>query len=128
MSSIVKIVQPSGILDGLNANQLRRDISDLVENGANIVLVDFQDITFMNSAGLGALVSILKKVRSLGAELFICSLNEQVKMIFELTKMDLIFKPFANRNEVDQAVKNLDNFSGVCNFSIKGLGIKQESR
>ncbi len=128
MSSIVKIVQPSGILDGLNANQLRRDISDLVENGANIVLVDFQDITFMNSAGLGALVSILKKVRSLGAELFICSLNEQVKMIFELTKMDLIFKPFANRNEVEQAVKNLDNFSGVCNFSIKGLGIKQESR
>ncbi len=128
MSSIVKIVQPSGILDGLNANQLRRDISDLVENGANIVLVDFQDITFMNSAGLGALVSILKKVRSLGAELFICSLNEQVKIIFELTKMDLIFKPFANRNEVEQAVKNLDNFSGVCNFSIKGLGIKQESR
>ena len=128
MSSIVKIVQPSGILDGLNANQLRRDISDLVENGANIVLVDFQDITFMNSAGLGALVSILKKVRSLGAELFICSLNEQVKMIFEMTKMDLIFKPFANRNEVEQAVKNLDNFSGVCNFSIKGLGIKQESR
>lgn len=128
MSSIVKIVQPSGILDGLNANQLRRDISDLVENGANIVLVDFQDITFMNSAGLGALVSILKKVRSQSAELFICSLNEQVKMIFELTKMDLIFKPFANRNEVEQAVKNLDNFSGVCNFSIKGLGIKQESR
>lgn len=128
MNSIVKIVQPSGILDGLNANQLRRDISDLVENGANIVLVDFQDITFMNSAGLGALVSILKKVRSQGAELFICSLNEQVKMIFELTKMDLIFKPFANRNEVEQAVKNLDNFSGVCNFSIKGLGIKQESR
>ena len=128
MSSIVKIVQPSGILDGLNANQLRRDISDLVENGANIVLVDFQDITFMNSAGLGALVSILKKVRSQGAELFICSLNEQVKMIFELTKMELIFKPFANRNEVEQAVRNLDNFSGVCNFSIKGLGIKQESR
>ena len=128
MSSIVKIVQPSGILDGLNANQLRRDISDLVENGANIVLVDFQDITFMNSAGLGALVSILKKVRSQGAELFICSLNEQVKMIFELTKMDLIFKPFANRNEVEQAVRNLDNFSSVCNFSIKGLGIKQESR
>ncbi len=128
MSSIVKIVQPSGILDGLNANQLRRDISDLVENGANIVLVDFQDITFMNSAGLGALVSILKKVRSQGAELFICSLNEQVKMIFELTKMELIFKPFASRNEVEQAVKNLDNFSGVCNFSIKGLGIKQESR
>ena len=128
MSSIVKIVQPSGILDGLNANQLRREIGDLVENGANIVLVDFQDITFMNSAGLGALVSILKKVRSQGAELFICSLNEQVKMIFELTKMDLIFKPFANRNEVGQAVKNLDNFSGVCNFSIKGLGIKQESR
>jgi len=47
--------------------------------------------SYMNSSGLGALVSILKAVRSTGAELFICSLSEQVKMIFHLTKMDRVF-------------------------------------
>ncbi len=104
MSSIVKIVQPSGILDGVRTNELRREISDVVESGADIVLVDFQDVTFMNSSGLGALVSTLKVMRSAGAELFLCSLSDQVKIIFQLTKMDRVFKTFANRDEFEQKV------------------------
>ena len=104
MSSIVKIVQPSGILDGVRTNELRREIGDVVESGADIVLVDFQDVMFMNSSGLGALVAILKGVRSAGRELFICSLNEQVKMIFELTKMNRVFKSFASRDEFERKV------------------------
>ena len=104
MDSIVKVVQPSGILDGITVNSLRREISDIVEGGANIVLVDFQDVTFMNSSGLGALVSTLKVVRSAGAELFLCSLSDQVKIIFELTKMDRVFKTLANRDEFEQKV------------------------
>jgi anti-anti-sigma factor len=104
MSSVVKVIQPSGILDGVNANQLRREINDFVENGADIVLVDFQNITFMNSTGLGALVSTLRTVRSAGGELFICSLNEQVQMIFNLTKMDRVFKTFTNRDEFERKI------------------------
>ena len=104
MSSTVKVIQPSGILDGVRANQLRREITDVVESGADIVLVDFQDITFMNSTGLGALVATLRAVRSAGSELFICSINEQVQMIFQLTKMDRIFKSFTNRDEFERKI------------------------
>lgn len=104
MNSTVKIVQPSGILDSITANDLRREINDVVESGADIVLVDFQDVTFMNSSGLGALVAILKNVQSRGKKLFICSLSEQVKMIFQLTKMDRVFKPFTNRDEFEQKI------------------------
>jgi anti-anti-sigma factor len=105
MGSVVKVIQPSGILDGISANQLRREINDVVENGADIVLVDFQDVTFMNSTGLGALVSTLRTVRSAGSELFICSLNEQVQMIFKLTKMERVFKPFTNRDEFEREIR-----------------------
>lgn len=104
MNSSVKIIKPSGILDGVTVNELRREISDIVEKGTDIVLVDFQDVTFMNSSGLGALVSTLKVVRSAGAELFICSTSEQINMIFQLTKMDRVFKTFANRDEFEQKV------------------------
>lgn len=102
MSSIIRIVQPCGILDSTATNQLRREVSDVVEDGANIILVDFQDVTFINSSALGALVSTLKLVRSAGAELFICSLTEQVKMMFELTKMNRVFKSFISRDEFEQ--------------------------
>ncbi len=108
MNSSMKVIQPSGILDGVAVNGLRREITDIVEGGTNIVLVDFQDVTFMNSSGLGALVSTLRVVRSAGAELFLCSLSEQVRMIFELTKMDRVFKMFNSRNEFEEKVASVE--------------------
>ncbi len=108
MNSSMKVIQPSGILDGVAVNGLRREITDIVEGGTNIVLVDFQYVTFMNSSGLGALVSTLRVVRSAGAELFLCSLSEQVRMIFELTKMDRVFKMFNSRNEFEEKVASVE--------------------
>jgi anti-anti-sigma factor len=104
MSSVVKIVQPSGILDGIKANQLRREISDVVASGANTVLIDLADVTFMDSSGLSALVSALKMVRTAGGKLYLCSINEQVKMVFELTRMDRVFETFGNREEFNNAI------------------------
>ncbi|MBD2742549.1 STAS domain-containing protein [Coleofasciculus sp. FACHB-1120] len=104
MNPVVKIVQPSGILDGMKATQFRQEISDIVENGGNIVLIDFKDVTFMDSSGLGALVLALKTVRAAGGKLFICSINEQVRMLFELTSMDRVFEIFPNREEFNNAI------------------------
>lgn len=104
MSPIVKVVHPSGILDGTKAGEFRQEISDVVENGANVVLIDFKDVTFMDSSGLGALVLALKTVRASGGKLFICSINEQVKMLFELTSMDRVFEIFANQEEFNKAI------------------------
>ncbi len=99
MSSVVKVVQPTGILDGIKANKLRRDISDIVASGANIVLIDLKDVTFMDSSGLSALVSALKTVRTAGGKLYLSSINEQVKMVFELTRMDRVFETFADQDD-----------------------------
>ena len=104
MSSIVKAFQPSGILDGVRGSQLRREIISAVETGVDIVLLDFQDITFMNSAGLGTLLAALKTARKTGGNIFICSINAQIKMVFEMTKMERVFQVFANRNEFKSAI------------------------
>lgn len=108
MSPIVKVVKPSGILDNLTTQKLRQDIDDLLSSGANTILVDFQDVTFMNSSGLGALVAILKNVRAQNAQLFLCSLSEQVKMIFALTKMDRIFQICENPSDFEQKVNKIN--------------------
>ena len=104
MSPVVKVVQPAGILDGTKAGQFRQEISNLVDSGVDIVLVDFQDVTFMDSSGLGALVLALKTVRAAGGKLFICAVNEQIKMLFELTSMDRVFEIHANREEFENAL------------------------
>jgi anti-anti-sigma factor len=104
MSPVVKVVQPVGILDGTQASRLRQEINDAVTARTDIVLIDLESVTFMDSSGLGALVIALKTVRTAGGKLFLCSINDQVKMLFQLTSMDRVFEIFSNRAEFNQAV------------------------
>ncbi len=105
MNFVVEVIKPKGILDGTKATEFRQKVGETVESGAKVILVDFTDVTFMDSSGLGALVFSLKTVRDAGAQLFLCSLNEQIKMLFELTSLDRVFNIVSNRAELEQNLK-----------------------
>ncbi|MEH1836001.1 MAG: STAS domain-containing protein [Nostoc sp.] len=104
MSLSVKVLELSGILDGIRGNELRREVSNIVDNGADILLLDMKEVKFIDSSGLGALVSAMQIVRNANSKLFVCSISDQVKMLFELTKMDRIFKTFADQDEFNRQV------------------------
>lgn len=93
----VTILQPAGILDSTQASTFRQNVSDRVRDGAKHILIDFQDVTFMDSSGLGALVLALKTARSSKVKMSICAINDQVKMLFELTSMDRVFELHESR-------------------------------
>lgn len=101
---IVKVIRPYGILDNSKAAEFRQHIDQLIDSEAEVILVDFQDVNFMDSSGLGALVLGLKTVRASGKKLFVCSINEQIKMLFELTSMDKILEIYPNLEAFNQAV------------------------
>ena len=94
-----EILQFSGILDGTRTQELRDRINQAIERDAKTILVDLSDVTFMDSSGLGALVTALKAVRATGGKLCICSVNEQVKILFELTSMDRVFEIFRDQSD-----------------------------
>jgi anti-sigma B factor antagonist len=102
MNPVIKVVQPSGIVDGTKAIEFRQEISNSIDKKPDILLIDFKDVTFMDSSGLGALVLSLKTVRTAGIRLVLCSINDQIKMLFELTSMDRVFEIFPNREEFNQ--------------------------
>lgn len=104
MNSALEVIEPKGILDGTKAVDFRNKIDRSIENGAQLILVDFTDVTFMDSSGLGALVLALKTVHNAEAKLFLCSINEQVKMLFELTSMDRVFEIFSNREKFEASI------------------------
>lgn len=99
----VKVVEPVGILDGTKAGQLRATIDDDVRTGADIILIDLSNVTFIDSSGLGGLVVALKAVRLAGGRLCVCSINDQVRILFELTSMDKVFEIFPNRAAFERA-------------------------
>ncbi|MEH2312634.1 STAS domain-containing protein [Nostoc sp.] len=104
MSLSVEVLELTGILDGIRGNELRREVSAIVANGTEILLLDMKEVKFIDSSGLGALVSAMQIVRNANGKLFVCSISDQVRMLFELTKMDRIFKTFTDQDEFNRQV------------------------
>jgi anti-anti-sigma factor len=99
MDTKFETIELTGILDGIKGNELRREVSEIIAKGTDVLLIDLKDVNFINSSGLGSLVSSMQIVRDVNAKLFVCSINDQVKMLFELTKMDKIFKVYKDKED-----------------------------
>jgi anti-anti-sigma factor len=104
MNSAIQIVKPSRMLDTAQASQIRQEINQILESGAAVVLIDLENVLFIDSSGLGALVLAYKSLRSVGGKLFLCSAAPQVRMLFELTGTDQVFQVFANQQEFHAAI------------------------
>lgn len=82
--------------------------SDLaIRSEANVVLIDFAEVEFMSSPSLMALVVVFKQVRKADKRLFLSSVNEQVRMLLELTGMDEIFEILESLDDVSNAERSL---------------------
>jgi anti-sigma B factor antagonist len=90
-SSGVLVVQVDGQLIVGNRHELKDLIQAALEKGERRLLIDFSRTGYIDSSGLGALVSISKRVREAGGELRLSGLNEDLRSLFELTKLDTLF-------------------------------------
>ncbi|MBN3873474.1 STAS domain-containing protein [Nostoc sp. JL33] len=104
MREEVKVIKLIGNLNATTSQQFRQNITDVLVSGAKIVLVDFQDVTFMDSSGLGALVLAFKTLRAADTKLVLCSINEQVRILLELTNMDKVFEIFPSQDVFNQVL------------------------
>ncbi len=87
----VTIVELTGQLIVGNRQELKNDILRLLEEGSRKFLIDFSDTAYIDSSGLGVLVSLSKKIREQGGEMRLSNLNEDLRTLFELTKLDTLF-------------------------------------
>ena len=91
MNQQVKVISISGSFNANNSQSFRQSITELMDTGMSILLIDCHNVTFMDSSGLGTLVLTFKALQESGIKMVICSINEQVRMLFELTGMDSKF-------------------------------------
>ncbi|NEP76344.1 MAG: STAS domain-containing protein, partial [Okeania sp. SIO2G5] len=80
---MLKVFQPNQFVTEVNAFEIREWVKESLNTGASNLLIDFQDVTFINSSGLGALAIALKMVREAGCRLALCSLSAQARMTLE---------------------------------------------
>jgi anti-sigma B factor antagonist len=87
----VTVVKVEGQLIVGNRQELKDLVAAALDKGERRILIDFSQTGYIDSSGLGALVSISKRVREAGGELRLSGLNEDLRSLFELTKLDTLF-------------------------------------
>ncbi len=87
------IVLVRGDIDAYHSADFKKNLKEKIEafSGKTVVL-DLSEVSYIDSAGLGSLVAILKTARSLSKSFVLASLKPNVKRIFEMTRLDNVFK------------------------------------
>ena len=96
------VLAPAGRLTVVTAPQLRATIAERIAGGDRLIVVDLSATDFVDSSGLGALVSCLKSARQAGGDLRLVAPTEQVAMVLHMTNLDRILQP---RASVDDALR-----------------------
>jgi anti-sigma B factor antagonist len=91
------VVDVDGQLVVTNRQEFKQVVLDEVEQGARSIVVDFSRSAYIDSSGLGALVSLGKRIREAGGDLRLAGLNEDLRTLFELTRLDALFPLYGTR-------------------------------
>ena len=87
----VDVLKLEGRLDASSAKDLKEKVSSLTKENHIKLIIDMGAVDFIDSSGLGSLVSSLRTVNKLGGDIKITALQDQVRAIFELTRLHRIF-------------------------------------
>jgi anti-sigma B factor antagonist len=99
---VAVVTLPMEELDAGNAGAFKRDMGPVLEAATKVVL-DLHRLRFMDSSGLGAFLSCLRKLNEKGGDLKLCGLSKPVRAIIELVRMHRIFDIHATSEEAVRA-------------------------
>lgn len=88
----VTVVTVEGELTVGNRGQLKEMVLARLAQGDESFVIDFDQTGYIDSSGLGVLVSLSKRIREQGGRLRLAGLNQDLRTLFELTKLDSLFQ------------------------------------
>ena len=90
-------------LDANNSEELKTELNRLFGSGSKDLIVDLKEVRFIDSSGLGVLVSGFKNASTRQGTIKLSGLQTQVKSMFELTRLHRVFDIFPT---VDDALES----------------------
>ena len=80
-----------GSLDALTVRDIRPIIDAVVADGPKRVSVDFDELTMIDSSGVGAIVSLFKRIKASGGEVVVLRAHDQPLAVLKLLKLERVF-------------------------------------
>ena len=101
------IVRLAGDLIGEdNGASLLEIVNDAIQQQVFTCIIDISKLRYINSSGIGVLITILTKFRNKGGEVYLMKPSENVQKLLVITKLNAIFQIVQNESEVVRASKN----------------------
>lgn len=92
MSQKVEVYKPSGRLDAQSYQEIRNEVMAIANTRPDVLVIDLEKVDYVDSRGLGLLLTLLKFMRSIGSKLILCGMNKQVEILFSITSIENLFE------------------------------------
>lgn len=100
-------------LDASSAKAFKAEMAPFIADRARVVL-DLSRLKFVDSSGLGAMLSSLRQLNAVGGDLRLCGMNKQIRALFELVRMHRVFEIYNSSEDaarswsIQEAVRKPD--------------------
>ena len=98
LGEVSVILVPGTTLDASSAKDFKAAMAPLLTAGGKVIL-DLSQLKFVDSSGLGAMLSCLRQINSVGGDLKLSGMNKPIRALFELVRMHRVFEIFNTREE-----------------------------
>ncbi|MCF7873022.1 MAG: STAS domain-containing protein [Candidatus Omnitrophica bacterium] len=99
------IVSVSGEINIDTSPDLRKAFDQYTQQGIKKVIIDCVNLTYIDSSGLATLIELMQRLKKIEGELKICNLENKVKSVFEVTKLDKLFDICASQEQAVERFK-----------------------
>ncbi len=97
------VLVPGKELDAGNAAELKQNMEPILETYQHVIL-DLSELTFVDSSGLGAILSFTRKLALKQGELKLCCLQKPVRALVELVRLHRVLDIFNTRDEATRSL------------------------
>jgi anti-anti-sigma factor len=98
----VLVVEPRGGIDSTNAKAFAAQVMDSFKTRQGNLVIDFQKVKYISSAGFRSLLLIGKSVETAQRKLVLCGMNAEVRRVFEIAMFNELFIICASREDAAQ--------------------------
>jgi len=93
------VVALAGEIDLHHTPEVHKALVAVCERRPERLVVNLEDVTYMDSSGIGTLVEVFRRVNAYEGKLGLCGLNDRVYSVFEITKLDHFFRIYDTEAE-----------------------------
>jgi anti-sigma B factor antagonist len=104
----ISVINLSGYLDAHTAPTLENNFTDLIDQSKFKIVVNFEQLAYISSAGLGVFMAYIEKIRDNSGDIKLTNMNDKVYNIFDLLGFPLLYEIYKTENEALNKFKESD--------------------